>query len=142
MTGPARPTNPQYKGEDLDAARGPGLGCFWVQVVLLAITIVLTPVSAFARWSPIVTVVLMVLMIVLLLLVGQTSIFLLRIVAAERGQRRPLASRTKTVGEIESAGGQAAESPGHSAEPPESSAEPSPKVQSSGEGDSAPGVRE
>ena len=35
MTAPAGP--PMYKGEPLDAERGPGLGCFWIQVSLLAI---------------------------------------------------------------------------------------------------------
>ena len=40
--------------------------------------------------------------IVLLLFAGQTIIFLLRLVAADRrGRRRPLASETKTVGELE-----------------------------------------
>jgi hypothetical protein len=40
---------------------------------------------------------------VLLLVAGQTIIFLLRLVAADRraGRRRPLASDTKTVGELE-----------------------------------------
>ena len=43
-------------------------------------------------------------MIVLLLVTGQTIIFLLRLVAADRrGRRRPLASGTKTVGELEDA---------------------------------------
>lgn len=103
MTQPAPPPlpEPQYKGGDLDASRGPGLGCFYIQLVLLAVFIVLTPISAFAGWNPVITVVLMVATIVLLLVTGQTIIFLLRIVAAERGRRRPLASRTRTVGEIE-----------------------------------------
>ena len=40
--------------------------------------------------------------ILLLLITGQTIIFLLRLVAADRrGRRRPLASDTKTVGELE-----------------------------------------
>jgi hypothetical protein len=40
---------------------------------------------------------------VLLFFVGQTAIFLLRLVSADRrGRRRPLASQTKTVGELES----------------------------------------
>jgi hypothetical protein len=42
--------------------------------------------------------------LVLLLFVGQTIIFLLRLVAADRradARRRPLRSRTRTVGEIE-----------------------------------------
>ena len=41
----------------------------------------------------------------LLLVTGQTIIFLLRLVAADRrGRRRPLASGSKTVGELEDAG--------------------------------------
>ena len=43
-------------------------------------------------------------MLGLLLFVGQTLIFLLRLVAADRrdtGRRRPLASATRTVGELE-----------------------------------------
>ena len=42
--------------------------------------------------------------LVLLLFVGQTVIFLLRLVAADRratGRRRPTRSATRTVGEIE-----------------------------------------
>lgn len=103
MSGPQRPSAPapQYKGGELEPARGPGLGCFYAQLVLLVVLLVLTPVSAFARWNPLITLVLMVVLIILLLVTGQTMIFLLRIVAAERGRRRPLAARGKTVGEIE-----------------------------------------
>ncbi|MGH2511729.1 MAG: hypothetical protein ACRDGQ_03475, partial [Candidatus Limnocylindrales bacterium] len=40
----------------------------------------------------------------LLLITGQTIIFLLRLVAADRrGRRRPLASGSRTVGELEDA---------------------------------------
>ena len=43
-------------------------------------------------------------MILLLLFTGQTIIFLLRLVSADRrGRRRPLASGTRTVGELEDA---------------------------------------
>jgi hypothetical protein len=52
---------------------------------------------------------------------GQTIIFLLRLVAADRrGRRRPLASGTKTVGELEDAGaGAPAEvAPGTDVDPP------------------------
>ena len=94
----------EYKGAPLDAEKGPGLGCFWIQVVLLAIVVVLTPLSAAWEWPVIVTIVLMATMLVLLLFVGQTVIFLLRLVAADRradARRRPLRSGTKTVGEIE-----------------------------------------
>jgi hypothetical protein len=100
-----RTTQPvEYKGEPLDAARGPGLGCFWLQIVLLAVLVVLTPLSAMAwDWPMWATGVLFVAMLLILLLSGQTMIFLLRIVAAgrEEGRRRPLASTTPTVGELE-----------------------------------------
>ena len=92
----------EYKGAPLDAEKGPGLGCFWLQVVVLAMVVVLTPLSAVWEWPVIVTIVLMALTLVLLLFVGQTVIFLLRLVAADRrGRRRPLASATQTVGELE-----------------------------------------
>ena len=35
----------QYKGAQLDAERGPGLGCFRFQLVVLAVLLVLTPLS-------------------------------------------------------------------------------------------------
>ena len=66
--------------------------------------VVLTPLSAAWNWPVPVTVVLLATTLVLLLFVGQTIIFLLRLVAADRradARRRPLQSRTKTVGEIE-----------------------------------------
>ncbi|HEY3522273.1 MAG TPA: hypothetical protein VGK63_01100 [Candidatus Limnocylindrales bacterium] len=94
----------QYKGEPLDAARGPGLGCFWTQLVVLAVLIVLTPVSVYAGWPAWASAALLFLTILLLLFAGQTIIFLLRLVAAERrqGRRRPMAAaRTRTVGELE-----------------------------------------
>lgn len=102
---PARPTGPiQYKGDALEAERGPGLGCFRFQVIVLAILIILTPLSVAWNWPPAVSAVLLFAVLLLLLLTGQTIIFLLRLVAADRrGRRRPLASDTKTVGEIEDA---------------------------------------
>ncbi len=110
MTSPHTPRTTQpveYKGEPLDAARGPGLGCFWLQMVLLAVLIVLTPLSAMAwDWPVWATALLFVAMLLLLLLSGQTVIFLLRIVAAGRdeGRRRPLAGATPTVGQLEDEG--------------------------------------
>jgi hypothetical protein len=105
-TPPRRPranTGPvQYKGDDLEAARGPGLGCFWIQVAILVIFIVLTPLSVAWNWPSGVSAALLFAVIGLLLVTGQTIIFLLRLVAADRrGRRRPLASETKTVGELE-----------------------------------------
>ena len=110
-----------YKGAPLDAEKGPGLGCFWIQVALLAVVVVLTPLSAAWNWPIPVTIVLMATTLVLLLFVGQTVIFLLRLVAADRradARRRPLRSATKTVGEIEdeardsASGGNAGDQPG------------------------------
>ena len=103
---PARPTerDVDYKGAPLDAEKGPGLGCFWLQVIVLAVVIVLTPLSAAWEWPVPITIVLLAATLVLLLFVGQTIIFLLRLVAADRrtdARRRPLRSQTKTVGEIE-----------------------------------------
>ena len=106
-TPPRRPrtTGPvQYKGDDLDAARGPGLGCFRIQLVILVVFLFLTPLSVAWDWPPVVSAALLFAVIGLLLFTGQTIIFLLRLVSADRrGRRRPLASETKTVGELEDA---------------------------------------
>jgi hypothetical protein len=93
----------EYKGEPLDAERGPGLGCFRFQVVLLVVMLVLTPLSVQWSWPWQVSAALLVLTMLLLLFTGQTMIFLLRLVASDRrdGRRRPLASSTPTVGELE-----------------------------------------
>jgi hypothetical protein len=106
-TPPRRPrsTGPvQYRGADLEPARGPGLGCFRFQLIVLAVFVVLTPLSAAWHWPELVSGALLLTVIVLLLITGQTIIFLLRLVAADRrGRRRPLASETRTVGELEDA---------------------------------------
>lgn len=106
MTSPEPPTSVrpvEYKGEPLDSERGPGLGCFRFQVGLLVALIVLTPLSVAWGWPDWLSAGLLFLTILLLLVAGQTIIFLLRLVAADRrdGRRRPLASRSKTVGELE-----------------------------------------
>ncbi|MEI7605319.1 MAG: hypothetical protein WCJ78_03920 [Chloroflexota bacterium] len=96
------PPTPEYKGAPLDAERGPGLGCFWIQVVVLVLFIILAPLSAVLNWGPAIATLLLIGVVVLLLLVGQTAIFLLRLVAADRKTRRaPLGSATKTVGQLE-----------------------------------------
>ncbi|MDO8484788.1 MAG: hypothetical protein Q7S35_07570 [Candidatus Limnocylindrales bacterium] len=104
-TPPRRPrsTGPvQYRGTDLEPKRGPGLGCFRFQLVVLAIFIVLAPLSVGWGWPSAVSAGLLFAVILLLLVTGQTIIFLLRLVAADRrGRRRPLASETRTVGELE-----------------------------------------
>ncbi len=114
MTSPDQPSSVrpvEYKGEPLDAARGPGLGCFRFQLALLLALIVLTPLSVIWDWPPALSAALLIVTIVLLLFAGQTVIFLLRLVAADRrdGRRRPLDSPTRTVGELED---QAADEPG------------------------------
>jgi hypothetical protein len=94
----------EYKGAPLDSAKGPGLGCFWSQVVALVILLVLTPLSVVWNWTWWISAALLIAVLVLLLVAGQTVIFLLRLVAADRraaGRRRPLASGTPTVGELE-----------------------------------------
>lgn len=94
----------QYRGADLEPERGPGLGCFRIQLVVLAVFIVLAPLSVSWGWPSAVSAALLFAVIVLLLVTGQTIIFLLRLVAADRrGRRRPLASATRTVGELEEA---------------------------------------
>jgi len=72
--------------------------------VVLAVAIIVTPLSVAWGWPEGVSAALLFLVLLLLLLTGQTVIFLLRLVAADRrtaGRRRPLASTTKTVGELE-----------------------------------------
>ena len=100
-----RPTGPvQYRGDDLTPERGPGLGCFRLQLIILVFFIVLTPLSVVWNWPFPVSAALLFAVIGLLLVTGQTIIFLLRLVAADRrGRRRPLASETRTVGELEDA---------------------------------------
>jgi len=97
------PTGPNYKGEPLDAERGPGLGCFWIQMVVLATLLVLTPLTVVWAWDSRISAALLIISLVVLLFVGQTTIFLLRLVAADRrSRRRPLASGArKTVGVLE-----------------------------------------
>jgi hypothetical protein len=108
---PPRPTGPvQYKGADLDAQRGPGLGCFRFQFAILIVFIVLTPLSVVWKWPEAVSAGLLFAVVGLLLTTGQTIIFLLRLVAADRrSRRRPLGSATKTVGELEDEAGDGSE---------------------------------
>jgi hypothetical protein len=141
---PDRTVRPvEYKGEPLDSERGPGLGCFRFQIVILVVAIVLTPLSVVWNWPPAVSAALLFLTILLLLFAGQTIIFLLRLVAADRrdGRRRPLASATPTVGELEDEavredGGPAADPVARDVETPAS-----PDAADTG-GPAAPGMRE
>ena len=106
MTSPDQPGSVRpvdYKGEPLDSERGPGLGCFRFQVVLLVFLLIFTPLTVAWNWNPIFSIVLLFLTLILLLFAGQTVIFLLRLVAADKrdGRRVPLAAQTPTVGELE-----------------------------------------
>ena len=94
---------PEYKGEPLDAERGPGLGCFWIQVALLTFFLVFTPLTVTWGWDSRISGVLLIITLILLLFSGQTVIFLLRLVAADRRTRRtPLDPSAKpTVGQME-----------------------------------------
>lgn len=99
----AGPEMPLYKGEPLDPERGPGLGCFWMQVILLGILLVLTPLTVSWNWPTWISATLLIVTLILLLFAGQTVIFLLRLVAADRRTRRTprAATARKTVGMIE-----------------------------------------
>ena len=108
VTSPEPPSSVRpvdYKGEPLDSERGPGLGCFRFQVGLLVALLVFTPLTVAWNWSPVISIVLLFLTLILLLFAGQTVIFLLRLVAADKrdGRRVPLAAQTPTVGELEEA---------------------------------------
>lgn len=95
---------PNYKGAPLDAERGPGLGCFWVQVVVLGSFLVLTPLTVVWEWPSWISAAMLIIVLVLLLFVGQTTIFLLRLVAADRraARRRPMSpTARKTVGDLD-----------------------------------------
>ncbi len=121
----------QYRGDDLTPERGPGLGCFRIQLVVLVFFIILTPLSVVWNWPFPVSAGLLFAVIGLLLVTGQTIIFLLRLVAADRrGRRRPLASGSKTVGELEDAG---AAMPDQVAEPADRAA-PTPPADTPPEG--------
>ena len=102
-TPPATGQLPDYKGAPLDPDAGPGLGCFWLQVALLVGLLVATPLSVVLVAPPWLSAALLILTLVLLFFVGQTMIFLLRLVAADRRtRRRPLRTDARpTVGQLE-----------------------------------------
>lgn len=102
---PVAGQRPKYKGAPLDEARGPGLGCFRFQVGLFVVLVVLTPIGAANDWPFPLVAGMLFLTIGLLFFVGQTAIFLLRLVAVERRERRrPLrAGSSPTVGQLEDA---------------------------------------
>ena len=99
--GPAS-ERPSYKGAPLDPERGPGLGCFRAQLVVLVALLVMTPIGVVNAWPTWLTTLLLGLTLVLTLFAGQTIIFLLRLVAADRRtRRRPLrGDSSPTVGDL------------------------------------------
>ena len=96
------PRRPDYKGAPLDAARGPGLGCFWIHVGAFLGLFLLTPYGVINGWPAWLTTAMLIATLILLLFVGQTVIFLLRLVAADRrSRRRPLREGARpTVGDL------------------------------------------
>ena len=59
--------------------------------MLLVFLLVLTPLTVVWAWDPTISAILLILTLLLLLFTGNTVIFLLRLVAADRrGRRRPL----------------------------------------------------
>jgi hypothetical protein len=110
VTSPEPPSSVRpvdYKGEPLDSERGPGLGCFRFQLILLVVLLVLTPLTVAWNWPPVVSIVLLFLTLILLLFAGQTVIFLLRLVAADKREgvrHAPRAAATPTVGQLEDEG--------------------------------------
>ena len=111
MSAPTQP--PEYKGEPLDGERGPGLGCFWIQIALLTFFLIFTPLTVMWAWDPAISAVLLIITLILLLFSGQTIIFLLRLVAADRRSRRaPLDPKANpTVGQMEDVGDSSAATP-------------------------------
>jgi len=100
---PHPPASPLYKGEPLDADRGPGLGCFWTQAVVLVVVLLLIPFGVVSHWPIWATGLLLTFALILVLFVSLTVIFLLRLVSADRRtRRRPLRSGARpTVGQLE-----------------------------------------
>jgi hypothetical protein len=98
-------------------------------MVILVVLILATPFSV-GRVPDAVTAILLFATLGVLLVSGQTMIFLLRLVAAERRDRRePLAARTPTVGQLEDADApETAPEPTLTPEPttPDPTPEPSP----------------
>lgn len=134
---PSEPRRPEYKGAPLDPVRGPGLGCFWTQAVVLVTLFVLTPFGVVNAWPAWLTTAMLVVTLILTLFTGQTVIFLLRLVAADRrSRRRPLRSdTTRTVGEIVDAATGAYATPEADADATPEPAEPPPA-------DAPPSVRQ
>jgi hypothetical protein len=97
----ARPLHPaRRRGGEPDPEDGPGVGCFWVQVAVLVGVVVLVPIGLAVDWPFELVALLVVAVIGLVLLVGQSVVFVLRLLVADRrsrGRRRQLAAPTATA---------------------------------------------
>jgi hypothetical protein len=100
---------------------------------------VLTPLTVAWGWPAAVSAALLFVTLILLLFAGQTVIFLLRLVAADRrdGRRRPLGGTTPTVGQIEDE-----ESLAGSQADPQTESPAGPQTESPADPSDVPGVRE
>jgi hypothetical protein len=97
-----RSLHPGDRGTELDPEQGPGKGCFWFQVIVLVLFIVLIPIGVSLDWPSELLALLLFVVIGLLLLTGQTVVFLLRLVAADRrahGKSTPRRGPRKKAGE-------------------------------------------
>ncbi len=99
-----RARGPEHRGAGLDPERGPGLGCFWFQAIVLGFFMVLVPIGLSLDWPVELVAILVTFDIGLLLLTGQSVVFLLRLAVADRrarGRLRPPTRATKTAGDLE-----------------------------------------
>jgi hypothetical protein len=75
--------------EDLDPNEGPGFGCFVTQAILFAVILLLIPVGLFTfGWPVWLLAVLLFIDMILLFFVSMTSVFLLRVLFADRRRGR------------------------------------------------------
>src|ERR687896_682732 len=75
--------------EDLDPNEGPGFGCFVTQAILFALILLLIPVGLFTfGWPVWLLTVLLFIDMILLFFVSMTSVFLLRVLFADRRRGR------------------------------------------------------
>ena len=143
---PTDPVRPDYKGAPLNAERGPGLGCFWLQTVVFLILFVLTPFGVINGWPAWLTTTMFIVTLILLLFVGQTVIFLLRLVAADRRtRRRPLREGARpTVGDLSAASDGRPEPVAHEATTAPRDAPPAGDADQAGpaEGEGPPAMRQ
>ena len=133
MTSPERPPSVRpvdYKGEPLDGERGPGLGCFRIQAVVLVVLIILTPLSVAWDWPVEVSIAMLFVTLAAAAVRGPDGH--LPAAPRRRGPARGTAtcrspSRTPTVGQLEDAETAETADAAEPAEPAEA-VEPAPSV--------------